>query len=66
MPAAVKRWRRVEKRNYSDIERGRQHFSESFFLELVTSGVIRRLDVRMEVFTSTQFADESAPTFQFA
>jgi hypothetical protein len=39
----VKRWRRVEKRNYSDIERGRQHFSESFFLELVTSGVIGRL-----------------------
>jgi len=38
VPVAVKRWRRVEKRNYSDIRRMRQHFYASFFLGNVTVG----------------------------
>jgi hypothetical protein len=41
---AVKRFRRAEKRNYSDIRGGRQHFSETFFLGTVTVAVIGRLN----------------------
>jgi hypothetical protein len=41
---AVKRFRRAEKRNYSDIEGVRQHFFETFFLATVTVGVIGRLN----------------------
>lgn len=41
---AVKRYRRAEKRNYSDIRGGRQHFFETFFLATVTVEPNRRLN----------------------
>jgi hypothetical protein len=40
----VKRFRRVEKRNYSGIRGVRQHFFETFFRATVTVGVIGRLN----------------------